>query len=200
MKKNAILLGIDPGFSNFGYAALCIAPPPSEAKRVISFGVFETEKAKKKQHVLATEDNLKRAREIADFLDSWIDAHGNDRNQVIAICAESMSWPRNAGVTAKMGITWGVVATVARAKRVPIFQASPQEIKKRTAGFKSATKEEIQAAIGNIPAVHGLGYCVREILANMPKGAREHPSDALACALVCSEAEAIQVARRGLAA
>jgi len=200
--RNAILLGIDPGFASFGYAALCLAPPPSDRIRVNSIGVFETEKASKKAHVLATEDNLKRAREIAAFLEEWIASQDNERNRVIAICAESMSWPRNASVTAKMGITWGVIAAVARALRIPIFQASPQEVKKTVTGFKSAKKEDVALGVGKRVAAlvagrQGFMDYVNAIEA-IPQTKQEHPIDALAVAMTCARADAIQIARRSL--
>lgn len=193
MKRNAILLGIDPGFSSLGWAALCIAPPPSEAMRCNDLGIIATEKASKKAHVLATEDNLRRAREIANCLNALVTRFEDDKNAVLAFCTESMSWPRNAAVTAKMGITWGVLAAVSHQRRVPIFQCSPQELKKQTAGTKSATKEEVEAAV-----VARLGPSASAMIVAIPKTKREHPVDALAAAIVCSRAEAVQAARRAM--
>lgn len=206
MRKNAILIGIDPGFASFGWAKLCLAPPPSDAIRCDGLGVFQTEKASKKVHVLATEDHLRRARELATALDDLIVKAEDDRNTVLAFCAESMSWPRNAAVTAKMGITWGVVAAVALRRRIPIFQTSPQALKKTLTGRKDASKDEVEQGI-RARGVHVVDPRTLLVLdlktaldAWFTKGLREHPVDALAAAIVCASAEAVQVARRGMAA
>lgn len=203
-QKNAILLGIDPGFASFGFAAIALPPDPMNTMmRIESFGVFETAKATKKQHVLATEDNLRRARELADFLDALIVRHATDRGRLVAICAESMSWPRNAAVTAKMGITWGVVAAVAHRHKLPILQASPQAVKKGTAGRRDATKDDVEAAVlkritrAN-PDLLGT-HVFADVAKRIPKTKKEHPFDAAAVAIVCSGAEIVQLSRRAAA-
>lgn len=200
MSRNTILLGVDPGFASFGYAALCIAPD-GVSVRCDAFGVFETEKSSKKLSVLATEDNLRRAREIGEFLEGLGGRLADDRNVLVAVCAEAMSWPRNAAATAKIGITWGVIAEWSRRERLPILQASPQMVKKAIAGAKTATKEEVQAGV--LERVKFAPKCGEKTLAavaaKITKGRLEHPFDALAVALTCSKSEAVNMARRSAA-
>lgn len=200
--KNPIMLGLDLGFSSVGYAA--IAYPAADATtdlfRLDEFGVFRTKKETKKANVLATEDNLRRAREIATFMGGLMDRLEEGQNRLVAIAVESMSWPRNAAVVAKMGIAWGVFAAVAHQRRLPILQASPQGIKKWACGRRDASKDEIAAAMH--PRVQRLNTTrlgvatFDELVTKIPKGEREHPFDALAVALTCSSAEAFVMARR----
>ncbi len=197
--KNTVLIGIDPGLGSLGFSALFIAPD-GVTLRVDDLGAFETQKSTKKQHVLATEDNLRRARDLAVFLGKLFARHGDDRNQVVAVCAEAMSWPRNAGSSAKIGIAWGVLASVAWTARLPILQASPQAVKKELCGRRDASKEEIQEAVmARVQRVNvaKLGHeRIESLHAKIPKTKREHPFDALAVSLVCMTAEAVQIARR----
>jgi Holliday junction resolvasome RuvABC endonuclease subunit len=197
---NTILLGIDPGFSHLGYAALCIAPNGTSL-RCDAFGLFETEKSAKKLSVLATEDSLRRARELHEALDALIRSLGDDRNVLVGLAAEAMSWPRNAAVTGKMGIAWGVIASLSCAHRLPILQASPQMVKKGVAGSKTVTKDEVAAAVLRmVPSATKAGGTLAEVAARLPKTKREHPFDALAAALVCRQSQAVQMAIRRAAA
>jgi Holliday junction resolvasome RuvABC endonuclease subunit len=197
---NTILLGIDPGFAHLGYGALCIATD-GVSLRCDAFGLFETEKSSKKLSVLATEDNLRRAVELYDALDGLIRSLGDEKNVLVGLAAEAMSWPRNAAVTGKMGIAWGVVASVSRVHRLPILQVSPQMLKKGVAGAKTATKDEVAAAVLRmVPSAPKAGGRLTEVAARLPKGKREHPFDALAAALVCRESQAVQMAIRRAAA
>jgi len=199
--KNIVLLGIDPGLRSFGYAAIAFPrDPSSDVMRVEDFGYFGTQKATKKQHVYSTEDLLKRGRELATFLDALIVKQQHDRARLVAICAEAMSWPRNASAVAKIGIAWGVILTTALRHRLPILQASPQEIKKRIAGRLDATKKEVEEGVlrrvQRANADH-LGTTVfAEAAARIPKTVQEHPFDAAAAAITCSAAEMVQLARR----
>lgn len=190
-----------------------IALPPNVLcpnVRVEKFGFFGTEKENKKANVLATEDNLRRAREIAAFLSELLDSLDDHRNRLVAICAESMSWPRNAGASAKMGISWGVVAAVAHARRVPILQTSPQAMKKKITGRRDANKDEVREGVLDFlvkaNGVRGAEFLPigrerseRRLLeheAKIPKTRREHAWDALGLALACRDADSIQMARR----
>jgi crossover junction endodeoxyribonuclease RuvC len=206
--KNSILLGIDPGLATMGYGAIALPPDVTSPRiRLDLFGVFETHKSNKKAHVLATEDNLRRARELTAYLVDLIDNIEDDRNRLVAICAESMSWPRNAGTSAKIGIAWGVLASVAHIRNVPIVQSSPQAVKKALCGRRDASKDEIRAGVLDF-LMRANGGTEAKIGRSSPtllihheqtikkKALREHPWDATAVALMCRSAEVVQMARR----
>lgn len=179
---NGQIVGIDPGFAAIGYCTLGI--DMSHALRLEQFGVFTTQKSDKKRRTLAVEDNVRRAIEIATFFCKLVS------DDTIAICAEAMSHPRNASAAAKVAMTWGVIATVAHVRSIPIFQASPQEVKIDSCGRKSASKEDIQAAMRE------RHDSTRTLETKIPKALREHCFDALAAAETCIKGDSLRVALR----
>jgi Holliday junction resolvasome RuvABC endonuclease subunit len=157
-------------------------------------GLIRTEKANKKAKTRASEDNLVRAKEISAELATLIDRH-----HISIICAETMSYPRNAAAAAKMAMCWGVIATLADRYNLPVTQASPQEIKKALCGKKDASKEDVQSAIYSLYPVTDsrVTNCIKtDILRGVPPSMREHPFDALAAVVACKESEVLLLARR----
>src|SRR5690606_6833193 len=180
---SVFVLGIDPGFASVGLCAALIGP---DRILVVSVAVVRTEPSGKKRHIRAADDNLERARAIAKEIARWVD----DWNPV-AICAESMSFPRSASSAAKIAMCWGTIASIAEAHRLPVLQATPQEIKLAVAGCKTASKEEVQAAVeGHLSPF--AAKCIEEI----PRSQREHVYDASAAVLACEDSEVIRRARQ----
>jgi crossover junction endodeoxyribonuclease RuvC len=162
------ILGIDPGFSSLGWA---VCSSSSDGVLAHYCGVIRTEKSNKKIQLRASEDNINRAQTIYLELDETIKEH-----EIDLVCTESMSWPRNAGVVAKMGIVWGVIASVCYASRLPMLQVSPVEIKKSLTGSKQASKEEMIAKI--VELYPKLAIPSQQTL-------QEHAADAVAAVLAC---------------
>jgi len=174
-----VILGIDPGFASLGLAAVGVT---ADTERIIELAVIRTEKSASKLEVRASSDNVRRACELTKALSRFIDRHNP-----LAIAAESQSWPRNAGSSAKIGIAWGVVAAVATWYGLAIVQASPQRLKQVVCGSKSATKEDVIAAIEKrFPGVQWPA----------PKGVIEHAADAAGAVIACLDSSALQMARR----
>lgn len=172
-----ISLGVDPGFASFGYCLFDL-----ETERVLLLGVIRTQKAKGK--VLASVDNLRRAREIHASVKSVL--RGWD---VAAICAESMSYPRNSSSAAKVALAWGVLACVSNDLDLPIVQASPQAIKKRLCGRQDASKEDIEQVLRH-------NYPSAVMPKEVPATFHEHAWDALSAVVACLDSEVIRMARR----
>lgn len=183
------LIGIDPGFASIGFAVMHV--PTKDRACVLEMGIIETEASAKKNRIVSTEDNLRRAKEIARALRTLLARHVS----ASAFCAEAMSFPRSASVAAKMAMCWGVLAALSEATSVPILQSSPQHVKRVACGKISATKEEIQDRMLELyPEIAPM----REKLLT-PKGTTndwEHPHDALACAHAMLGSEAVEIARR----
>lgn len=177
------IVGIDPGFASIGYCSLTLGA--RDTLRVEAFGVFNTKKANAKARALAIEDNVRRTGEIAKWMRGLISKPGT-----IAICAEAMSFPRNASAAAKMAMTWGVIVTLADELQIPIFQATPQEVKISACNNRKASKEEIQAAMrAKFKQTIELQKAIRAT-------AHEHCFDALAAADACAKGALLRVARR----
>lgn len=172
------LLGLDPGFRNIGYSVIRVGSCGSQLEAA---GIFHTEKSDKKRKILATEDNLNRAKEISKFLNSLM-----DKWVVSAICAEAMSFPPNASAAAKMAMCWGVISCISQVRKRPIVQASPQEIKLSVCGSKSASKEDVQSAVEK-------SYPVASFLTGVAKSTHEHAYDATASIMASLGSDLIQL-------
>jgi crossover junction endodeoxyribonuclease RuvC len=174
-----IVLGIDGGFASLGLAAVEILP---DRERLVDSWVVRTEKSSKKLGVRSGDDTARRAREIASRVDMAISLH-----QPGAIALESPSWPRNAGVAAKMGVAFGCIFALAEKHRLPLVMASPQEVKRALTGAKTATKDDVIAAIERrFP----------EITWPSQKTLWEHAADAVGVVVACLDSDALRMARR----
>jgi crossover junction endodeoxyribonuclease RuvC len=180
--NTSLLLGLDPGFASVGW---CVLSLEESREDVVAMGVFRTEKADAKRKVLAADDNFRRAREIVRLLRPKVD-------NVQAICAESMSFPRNSSAAAKMAMSWGVVACMSELFNIPVVQATPKEVKKAVCSNGSATKEEIEAAL----RARYAGRLSASLLADVPRSCHEHAWDALAACVACFDSEVVRLARR----
>ena len=186
----SLVLGIDPGFAAMGWAV--VDPATMHCKAV---GLIRT--AKDKRKVLATADNVKRGRELlvglAAVLDRW---------NVAAIASESMSWPRNAGVTGKMGIAWGVIIAVAEIHGLPLVTVSPQDLKRAATGRKNASKTDVFCAATGVGSPLGVAGVVPGLLTRLddsgiPEGKWEHPVDAACAVYATRESDVMRALQRG---
>ena len=78
------LLGVDPGLASCGLALLQLDP-----LRPVELAVLRTRPSPRKRSVLAAEDSMRRARELAEHLAPWLDRPG-----LVAVASEGQSWPR----------------------------------------------------------------------------------------------------------
>ena len=179
-----LLLGLDPGFANVGWALVQLDDDAKET--IVDMGLIETEKSSKKQNVLASNDNYRRAREISRAIRLL-----KPRPQ--AVCAEAMSFPRNASAAAKVAMTWGVVADYCEAENIAMLMASPKELKRAVCSDATASKTQIQEALRG-----RFGARPVELLkaAGVPPSSQEHPYDALAAVVACLHSETLNLLRR----
>lgn len=180
-----IVLGLDPGFASCGWALVRLTPG---AEELLAVGVIETEKSAKKRAVRSSDDNLRRARELASELDALIAGRGE---QVACVAAESQSWPRSAGVTGKIGMAWGVIAALVQRYGLALVQASPQEVKQATAGAKNASKDEVEQFVALWAQNRG-AEAWRAFLGEHRGTLHEHGADAVAVVIACLDSEVIR--------
>jgi Holliday junction resolvasome RuvABC endonuclease subunit len=184
------VLGLDPGFASIGLCVYAVGPNPQD-DRPVKMTVFRTSKASAKRKVRASDDNLERAKEIASWLNSVVSSY-----DIKIICAETMSFPRSSSVAAKMAMCWGVIAAFSALKRIPVTQASPQEIKKTMCQDKSASKEEVQASLNLLFRADLVGPNGLMTNAGIPATQLEHPYDALAAVVACRDSAEVLLLRR----
>jgi len=176
------VLGVDPGFAAFGWALYVFEGRTAQLHRM---GVIRTEKDSKKSNVLATEDNLVRARRISRALREILDLY-----PIRVVASESMSFPRSSSVAAKVALAWGILATLTEARDLPLVQASPQKVKKLCVGSAAVSKIDIQNYVTALYPQPSAAF-----VAEHPKGMHEHGFDAAAVVLACQDSEVFRLVR-----
>lgn len=181
-----VVTGLDLGLAHCGWSDLMLL---RDGEEVQDLGVWVTEKSNKKQNVLSSDDDLRRARELAVLMADHV-----DKVNPFALVVEAKSLPRNASAACKIGMAWGVFATVAMSFHLPVVQASPQQVRKALGLAKNASKQDVKAMILGqrdlIPERVREKFC-----ATIPDTRREHPIDATAAVLACRESEILRLAR-----
>lgn len=183
------VLGVDPGFANFGWALVRLE---AESETVIGMGLLSTEKSGAKQNVLASNDNFRRARELSRMLRDL--KAMTQLVEPVAVCAESMSFPRSSSVAAKMAMSWGVLADYCESQDVSMFMATPKELKRAVCGDATASKEDVQKAL--IKRFPSTDLFQVPGMSGIPKSKHEHPFDALAAIVACLNGETLRLLRR----
>lgn len=172
-----IILGVDPGFASLGLAAVELT---LQTCAPLAAWVVHTEPSARKQAVRASEDNVRRCGELATALEAAV-----TRWSPVALAAETMSWPRNAGSAAKVALCWGVLVAVAHRHGLPLVQASPQDVKRALLGTKTASKEEMIAEVER--RWPGLELSTQATL-------QEHAADAVAVVVACLDSPVLVTA------
>jgi len=178
------VLGCDPGLASFGVAIIEL---DAVSERLLSAGVVRTKPSAKKHKVLASDDTLRRAKEIYRKLDELVRGYN-----VRAIAAESMSYPRIGNQMMvkqiqQLGVAWGILAGLSCAHGLAVVQCSPQALKKALCDTSTASKVDVQLAIAS-----RFG-CVFD---GMNKGDLEHAADAIGAVLACLDSDVLTYARR----
>jgi Holliday junction resolvasome RuvABC endonuclease subunit len=179
----ALVLGIDSGFASCGYSRVELS---LEKEDVLACGVIRTQKSATKRDYKASDDNTRRAREIVQALLPVSEG-------IVAICSESPSLPRNASTSFKLGICYGILATLAEIRNVPVVMVSPQELKKRLCGTSKASKADVAEAIDQR---FGRDFGAELLQRGVPSGEHEHPYDSIGAVISSLDSEVIQMARR----
>jgi Holliday junction resolvasome RuvABC endonuclease subunit len=173
------ILGIDPGFANVGISVVQLDP-----RLVVAMRVFRTQKTAVRK---VSDDNLQRATEISKMLFALYD----EFPAIKIVCAESMSYPPNAGTATKMSLCWGVLAAFVQQRDLAFIENTPQEIKKRVCGNKSASKEEVKTSIKALFPSQDLDTLHLKLAA----GLHEHIYDATAAVIAAWDSSEMKLFR-----
>ena len=168
------VLGIDPGFASLGVARLALIDCTAVAQAV---RVIKTRKASQKERrVLRTSaDDVRRARLLWDGI--------TDIARDIDAVAYEVYTPfqkgkRRTSNGTKVALTCGLALGFGFAAGVPVIPVLPTDIKREIAGQISASKERVRELL--VHRIPGLG----DQLEALPRGQREHASDAVGVAVV----------------
>ena len=156
-------------------------------EKVLETLVLKTEKSDKKRKVRASDDNFRRGQELSAMLVGLLHRYPD----VKACCAEFMSHPRNASVSGQLGSFWGIIELLTYIWKLPMLQASPQEIKKVLTGKKNASKLEVQVALqARYPGQFDAYDAIITRKADL-----EHGYDAAGAVVACLDSDVIQMMR-----
>ena len=187
-KRVLTVIGVDCGFSDIGW---CILNAVSEIP--IDGGVIRTEKSSKKANMLSTDDNRRRAFEIHRALAAVHAIASNNGRTLLAYGYESESLVRNAGVTFKMGIGFGVLYSSMCAAEAPVLTLSPSDLKLFLCKKKTAFKEEVGEAVRARYAADAIACATIDRIAKaLPVGKHEHLFDAIAAGLYACNSDVVK--------
>lgn len=183
--KKVLLLGIDPGIANLGWAVLELGHCEDHDK-VVGLGLILTEKSDKKLNVKVANDDTRRARELSRAVQGILTNNCGIR----AVCSEELSLPRNSKTSRQIGISWGVMCGEASRLAIPIFQIPPTALKLSVTGKKTASKIEVQEALTQrYPFIKGM-------LKGLAPSKWEHPCDALGAIVSSMDTDGIRILRQ----
>lgn len=137
------IIGIDPGLASLGCAVLDVVPgaPPA----LLSLSVYTTQKADKRRHLRAAEDESDRARELYRRLRSVVAVY---RPEILAVEACAFPFGRSRfSVVSALGRVRGLIDALVEDNRLALVELTAQEVKRLAAGSKSATKDEVVCAV-----------------------------------------------------
>lgn len=133
MKKDKIILGIDPGTNIMGYGAIHII---GKEVKLLGAGIISLEKL--------TGQPLKMKR-IFESTMGLLEQFKPDELSI-----EAPFFGKNVQSMLKLGRAQGIAIAAALVRSIPIFEYSPKKIKQSVTGNGNATKEQVAAMLQKI--------------------------------------------------
>lgn len=126
VKKEKIILGVDPGTNVMGYGVIAIQ---GSKMRLLQFGVIHLKKYS--SHEL-------KLKKIFDRILSLIDDYLPDE-----VALEAPFFGKNVQSMLKLGRAQGVAMAAALSRDIPIAEYAPRKIKQSVTGKGTASKEQV---------------------------------------------------------
>lgn len=188
MTKPKCSLNLDPGFAWLGWSVVNLH---QDGDAVAGMGLLRTVKANTKRKVGVADDNFCRARLIAHELRLLVEHYSPS-----AVCFEAFRQPRNAAVAAKLGMTYGIIATLSEVCRLPVVSMSPQEIR-RVCGKATSKDEVARVAFERFREDEGSRGAIRTFLRTYKdaKASHVHAWDSLAVAIAAADSDVVNALR-----
>lgn len=133
MKKERVILGIDPGTIVMGYGVLFVE---GNRPRMEAMGVLQLDKY---------EDHYLRLRKIFERVLGLIDEYHPDE-----LAIEAPFFGKNVQSMLKLGRAQGVAMAAALERDIPIFEYAPLKIKMAITGNGNAAKEQVAGMLQRI--------------------------------------------------
>ena len=126
MKKERVILGIDPGTTIMGYGIVKVVGKDAQ---LIALGVIELKKYT---------DHYTKLKKTFDRVLSLIEQYHPDEMAV-----EAPFFGKNVQSMLKLGRAQGVAISAALSRSIPIFEYAPRKIKMSITGQGNASKEQV---------------------------------------------------------
>lgn len=126
MKKERVILGIDPGTTIMGYGIVKVVGKDAQ---LMALGVIELKKYT---------DHYTKLKKIFDRVLSLIEQYHPDEMAV-----EAPFFGKNVQSMLKLGRAQGVAISAALSRSIPIFEYAPRKIKMSITGQGNASKEQV---------------------------------------------------------
>lgn len=137
-----VIFAIDPGLAYMGLAVV-----NASERRLIDADLFTSKKADATRQVFSSSDTMHRGVNAYKFLKAHLEASKARGERVVLVAHESISLPRNAGSSSKIGVSFGVVAAFAAELDLPLFEIAPINIKKGFSTPGKHTKDDVYAGV-----------------------------------------------------
>ena len=151
------ILGIDPGLGRCGFGL--IETSSWAGAKVLDFGV------------VTTTVDLDLPSRLLELYDSVSQVFEETKPEIVAI--EKLFFAKNITTGIAVAEARGIVLLVAAQNKLPVYEYTPNEIKKSLTGYGAATKTQISEM-------------VRTHLKLLEKPKPDDAADALAAAITCS--------------
>ncbi|PWJ34095.1 crossover junction endodeoxyribonuclease RuvC [Sediminitomix flava] len=140
VKKDRIILGIDPGTNVMGYGVILIQ---KNKPKLLQYGVI---------HLQKYGDHYTKLQKIYKRVASIIEEFEPDE-----VALEAPFFGQNVQSMLKLGRAQGVAMSAALNKGIPITEYAPKKVKQAVTGSGLASKEQVARMLENI-----LGFKLRE--------------------------------------
>lgn len=130
MKKEQIILGIDPGTNIMGFGIIAIE---GKTASYVDMGVINLSKL---------DDHPLKLKKIFDDVIYLIDKHHPD-----FLAIEAPFFGKNVQSMLKLGRAQGVAIAAALSREIPIHEYSPRKIKQSVTGRGAASKEQVASML-----------------------------------------------------
>lgn len=191
MSEYPRVVGVDPGFANFGVAVVELLP---KGERIVRIEVLRTKSMVRRRHLLAVDDDSRRLSWLGDQFDGICNDYG-----IRAVFAEEKRRLPHSGSAAKLAMGWSVAVLVSTLRGLPFRQVTPGEIKLATAGSEQATKLQVQNAIrglySNNTALQAFDRGTTNPKTGKAQGHLEHGYDALGAVIAALPSDIIWALR-----
>jgi crossover junction endodeoxyribonuclease RuvC len=125
-----MILGIDPGLANIGWAVL------KDEKTLVECGCFKTK---------MVDSSAKRLGQIYDELEKII-----KKFKIEAVAFETLFFAKNVSSGMKVGEMIGVIKICGERNSLEVFGYTPLQVKMTLVGYGRAEKDQVEQMVRNI--------------------------------------------------